>query len=282
MRQQVTRCAASDATVLILGETGSGKERVARALHAQSPRATGPFVAINCGALSESLLEAELFGHEEGAFTGARRGGRPGLIEAAHRGSLLLDEIGEMPAPLQTRLLRVLEEREVLRVGGIRPLPVDLRVIAATHRDLDADLRSGHFRHDLYYRLNVLRVHLPPLRARPDDLPLLIQQLQPDLRFTADSLRQLRGYHWPGNVRELRNLLERCRTLADHAPITPADLQAWLPELGQVAVPSAPAPLDLRALLAAHGGDRQALARALGISRSTLWRRLRQSGEADN
>lgn len=282
VRQQVTRCAASEATVLILGETGSGKERVARALHAQSPRATGPFVAINCGALSESLLEAELFGHEEGAFTGARRGGRPGLIEAAHRGSLLLDEIGEMPAPLQTRLLRVLEEREVLRVGGIRPLPVDLRVIAATHRDLDADLRAGHFRQDLYYRLNVLRVQLPPLRARPDDLPLLIQQLQPDLRFTADSLRQLRGYHWPGNVRELRNLLERCRTLADHAPITPADLQAWLPELGQVAAPGAPAPMDLRALLAAHGGDRQALARALGISRSTLWRRLRQSGQAAN
>lgn len=281
VRQQVTRCAASEATVLILGETGSGKERVARALHAQSPRATGPFVAINCGALSESLLEAELFGHEEGAFTGARRGGRPGLIEAAHRGTLLLDEIGEMPAPLQTRLLRVLEEREVLRVGGIRPQPVDLRVIAATHRDLDADLLSGRFRRDLYYRLNVLRLHLPPLRARPDDLPLLINQLQPGLRFAADALQRLCHYHWPGNVRELRNLLERCRTLGGEArSITLVNLQDWLPELGHASVPTsiAPAQADLHALLAAHGGDRQALARALGISRSTLWRRLRTSG----
>lgn len=281
VRQQVTRCAASEATVLILGETGSGKERVARALHAQSPRATGPFVAINCGALSESLLEAELFGHEEGAFTGARRGGRPGLIEAAHRGTLLLDEIGEMPAPLQTRLLRVLEEREVLRVGGIRPQPVDLRVIAATHRDLDADLLSGRFRRDLYYRLNVLRLHLPPLRARPDDLPVLINQLQPGLRFAADALQRLCHYHWPGNVRELRNLLERCRTLGGEArSITLVNLQDWLPELGHASVPTsiAPAQADLHALLAAHGGDRQALARALGISRSTLWRRLRTSG----
>lgn len=281
VREQVTRCAASDATVLILGETGSGKERVARALHAQSPRSGGPFVAINCGALSESLLEAELFGHEEGAFTGARRGGRPGLIEAAHRGTLLLDEIGEMPSPLQTRLLRVLEEREVLRVGGIQPLPVDLRVIAATHRDLDADLRAGRFRRDLFYRLNVLRVQLPPLRSRPDDLPLLIEQLQPGLRFSAEALQRLRRYAWPGNVRELRNLLERCRTLGQAGrDIEAEDLQQWVPELGQAATPAMPQdPSDLPALLSAHGGDRQALARALGISRSTLWRRLKRTGD---
>jgi transcriptional regulator, propionate catabolism operon regulatory protein len=282
VRQQVARCAASEATVLILGETGSGKERVARALHTQSPRASGPFVAINCGALSESLLEAELFGHEEGAFTGARRGGRPGLIEAAHRGTLLLDEIGEMPSPLQTRLLRVLEEREVLRVGGIRPQPVDLRVIAATHRDLEADLLSGRFRRDLYYRLNVLRLNLPPLRSRPDDLPLLIKQLQPGLQFTPQALQRLSAYAWPGNVRELRNLLERCRTLSsDTNPIEMTDLLAWVPELEQTTPPGMTtlAPPDLPALLAAHGGDRQALARALGISRSTLWRRLRQLAE---
>lgn len=186
-----------------------------------------------------------------------------------------------MPSPLQTRLLRVLEEREVLRVGGIQPLPVDLRVIAATHRDLDADLRAGRFRRDLFYRLNVLRVQLPPLRSRPDDLPLLIEQLQPGLRFSAEALQRLRRYAWPGNVRELRNLLERCRTLGQAGrDIEAEDLQQWVPELGQAATPAMPQdPSDLPALLSAHGGDRQALARALGISRSTLWRRLKRTGD---
>lgn len=279
VRQQISRCAASEATVLLLGETGSGKERVARTLHAQSARAAGPFVAVNCGALSESLLEAELFGYEEGAFTGARRGGRPGLIETAHRGTLLLDEIGEMPAPLQTRLLRVLEEREVLRVGGVRPVPVDLRIIAATHRDLDADLAAGRLRADLYYRLNVLRVVLPPLRARVEDLPLLIEQLQPGLSFAPEALEWLRRHPWPGNVRELRNVLERCHTLAEPgAVIGLEDLRQWVPELGRL--PSPPAAAgggDLHALLAVHGGDHQALARTLGVSRSTLWRWLKKS-----
>lgn len=283
VRRQIARCAASEATVLLLGETGSGKERVARALHAQSARAAGPFIAINCGALSESLLEAELFGHEEGAFTGARRGGRPGLIETAHRGSLLLDEIGEMPAPLQTRLLRVLEEREVLRVGGVRPIPVDLRVIAATHRDLDADLAAGRLRADLYYRLNVLRLVLPPLRARAQDLPLLIEQLQPGLRFTPAALARLRAHAWPGNVRELRNLLERCQTLADPGETLGVEaLLRWAPELGRPPAAVAAPTGDLQSLLAAHGGDRQALARTLGISRSTLWRWLRQTPPTPN
>jgi transcriptional regulator, propionate catabolism operon regulatory protein len=283
VREQIRRYAASEATVLLLGETGSGKERVARGLHAQSARAAGPFVAVNCGALSESLLEAELFGHEEGAFTCARRGGRPGLVETAHRGTLLLDEIGEMPATLQTRLLRVLEEREVLRVGGVRPIPVDLRVIAATHRDLDADRAANRLRADLYYRLNVLRMVLPPLRARVQDLPLLIEQLQPGLRFTPSALGRLQAHDWPGNVRELRNLLERCQTLADPGtPIEVDDLLRWAPELGQPAVKAAAPGGDLQALLAAHGGDRQALARTLGISRSTLWRWLqrREPGSA--
>ncbi|HEU4374658.1 MAG TPA: propionate catabolism operon regulatory protein PrpR, partial [Telluria sp.] len=173
MRQQVVLYAKSPATVLIEGETGTGKELVAQAIHRESPRSLGtnrPFVAVNCGAVAESLLESELFGHEEGAFTGARRGGHAGLFEAANRGTLFLDEIGEMPLALQTRLLRVLEEREVVRVGGTRPVAVNVRVISATHCDLEARVREGRFRADLYYRLAVLRIGLPPLRDRRGDL----------------------------------------------------------------------------------------------------------------
>ena len=168
LRQTVVLYARSPATVLIQGETGSGKELVAQAIHRESPRrgAQRPFVAVNCGAIAESLLESELFGHEEGAFTGARRGGHAGLFEAANGGTLFLDEIGEMPLALQTRLLRVLEEREVMRVGGTRPVPIDVRVISATHCDLEARVREGRFRADLFYRLAVLRLALPPLRAR--------------------------------------------------------------------------------------------------------------------
>jgi len=170
--------ARSPATVLIQGETGTGKELVAQAIHRENPRmAAGnrPFVAVNCGAIAESLLESELFGYEEGAFTGSRRGGHAGLFEAAHRGTLFLDEIGEMPLTLQTRLLRVLEEREIVRVGGTRPIPVDVRIISATHCDLEQRIRAGRFRADLFYRLAVLRLMLPPLRERSDDLiPLAV------------------------------------------------------------------------------------------------------------
>lgn len=286
VRAQLPRLAASDATLLILGESGTGKERAARAVHALSPRAARPFVAVNCGALSETLLEAELFGHDEGAFTGARRGGRAGLIEAAQGGTLLLDEIGEMPTALQTRLLRVLEEREVLRVGSSRPLPVDIRVIAATHRDVEADVANGRLRTDLYYRLNVLRLALPPLRDRPDDLLPLIAHLQRDLagpavQFDAAAATLIRQYAWPGNVRELRNLLERLRVSGSERVDRTALLQQ-APELaGQrireaaVAAPRRPGIADLEARLAAMGGDRQALASALGVSRTTLWRWLR-------
>lgn len=300
VRQMAMLYARSPATVLIQGETGSGKELVAQAIHRESMlgHAAGkPFVAVNCGAIAESLLESELFGHEEGAFTGSRRGGRPGLFEAAHRGTLFLDEIGEMPLALQTRLLRVLEEREVMRVGGTRPIPVDVRIISATHCDLDARVRDGAFRADLFYRLSVLRLRLPSLRERPEDLTGLAEWLlknalaalgvRPHANLHAEVQAcgpLLRSYGWPGNVRELRNLMQRLALFLSAEPLqalTPAFVASVAPELG-VALP---VPLEVPAeeendvlhVLARFGGDRSAAARHLGISRTTLWRRVRQA-----
>ncbi len=215
VRAQIALYAPHDSTVLVTGETGTGKELVARQLHAASGR-RGRFVALNCGAISESLLEAELFGYSDGAFTGARRGGRVGLVEAADGGTLFLDEIGELPLPLQTRLLRVLEEREVLRVGATEPTPVDLRVVAATLQSLEQRVAAGSFRRDLYYRLAALRIALPALRARRGDIPLLAQHFFRQLRgidapLDAEALAVLTTAEWPGNVRELRNLVDRLR-----------------------------------------------------------------------
>jgi propionate catabolism operon transcriptional regulator len=302
LRQTVVLYARSPATVLIQGETGSGKELVAQAIHREGPRraANRPFVAVNCGAIAESLLESELFGHEEGAFTGARRGGHAGLFEAANGGTLFLDEIGEMPLALQTRLLRVLEEREVMRVGGTRPVPIDVRVISATHCDLDARVREGRFRADLFYRLAVLRLTLPPLRERRADIPQLAEwslknamaalsaRPHPNLAAeTAACAPLLAAYAWPGNVRELRNLMERLALFLAAEPLqalTPAFLLAVAPELGQAApaLPSSPALPVFAApqesvvdVLARFGGQREAAARHLGISRTTLWRRLK-------
>jgi propionate catabolism operon transcriptional regulator len=308
LRQSVVLYARSPATVLIQGETGSGKELVAQAIHREGPRSLGdnrPFVAVNCGALAESLLESELFGHEEGAFTGARRGGHAGLFEAANRGTLFLDEIGEMPLALQTRLLRVLEEREVVRVGGTRPVPIDLRVISATHCELEARVREGRFRADLFYRLAVLRLALPPLRARSGDIAALAEwslknamaalgarphpNLHAELTACAPLLER---YGWPGNVRELRNLMERLALYLAAEPLqalTPSFLLAVAPELARpgnvsaaendAAVATSPQ-LAARgetaaAVLARFGGQRDAAARHLGISRTTLWRKLR-------
>ncbi len=309
LRQSVVLYARSPATVLIQGETGSGKELVAQAIHREGPRNLGanrPFVAVNCGAIAESLLESELFGHEEGAFTGARRGGHAGLFEAANRGTLFLDEIGEMPLALQTRLLRVLEEREVMRVGGTRPVPIEVRVISATHCDLEARVREGRFRADLFYRLAVLRLALPPLRARlPDIAPLAEWSLKqslaalgarphPNLHAELTACAPLlERYGWPGNVRELRNLMERLALFLAAEPLqalTPGFLLAVAPELGQPALPAFPeAPVTAPPLPAAEaastetaadivarfGGARDAAARHLGISRTTLWRRLK-------
>ena len=308
LRQSVVLYARSPATVLIQGETGSGKELVAQAIHREGPRNLGanrPFVAVNCGAIAESLLESELFGHEEGAFTGARRGGHAGLFEAANRGTLFLDEIGEMPLALQTRLLRVLEEREVMRVGGTRPVPIEVRVISATHCDLEARVREGRFRADLFYRLAVLRLALPPLRARvPDIAPLAEWSLKqslaalgarphPNLHAELTACAPLlERYGWPGNVRELRNLMERLALFLAAEPLqalTPGFLLSVAPELGHTALaitpgtPDAtfappPRPAESTAdIVARFGGSREAAARHLGISRTTLWRRLKDN-----
>ncbi|BCF94352.1 propionate catabolism operon regulatory protein PrpR [Paraburkholderia largidicola] len=310
VRTLVRRYAKSDATVLILGESGTGKEMVAQSMHRLSARRDFAFVAINCGAFPEALLESELFGYEEGAFTGARKGGKAGLIEAAHRGTLFLDEIAEMPLPLQSRLLRVLQEREVVRLGSTEPTRVDIRVVAATHRALTEGIEAGTFRADLYYRLNILSIALPPLRERTTDvLPLAAELLLqaaareprlstrvPDLQAATRVLAQigepLRGYAWPGNVRELQNVIERIAVeLADAEEdtgdaFTREMLDVVAPELAASSVPKKNDALtlrersrhveadEIRAMLAACGGDRDAACKALGISKTTLWRKL--------
>jgi propionate catabolism operon transcriptional regulator len=302
VRELAQQCAASEATVLIIGESGTGKELVAQGIHTASRRATQPFLAVNCAALGESLLESELFGYEEGAFTGARRGGKTGLIEAAHTGTLFLDEIGDMPLALQTRLLRVLQEREVLRLGATAAVPVDLRVIAATHANLAEQVDRGLFRRDLYYRLAVLRIETPPLRERGADIALLATGLTAHraatvglqtaqvLSLLAALLELAMGYGWPGNVRELENLIERllaCNSyLAPGGRLDRARLLEVFPEFTQARLApvrdrllkDARVAAELRrvreVLQSVQGNQDQACA-ILGISRSTLWRRLR-------
>jgi DNA-binding NtrC family response regulator len=215
--EMVPRLAATPSTILITGESGTGKELLARAVHAFSAQANGPFLSVNCGALPEGLLESELFGHVRGAFTGAVRD-HPGLFAEAQRGTLLLDEVGELTSPMQVKLLRVLQEHRVRPVGGSQEIEVNVRVLAATNRDLEKAVREGSFREDLFYRLNVLHVHLPPLRQRGEDLPELARHFvertcaafeTPAKRLTPDALRVLQAYSWPGNVRELENVIER-------------------------------------------------------------------------
>ena len=228
----IARVAPTGATVLITGETGTGKELVARAIHKSSPRAQKPFVAVNCAAFTETLLESELFGHEKGAFTGADRL-RQGLFEAAHEGTLFLDEAGEMSQPTQAKLLRVLAEGKIVRVGSTKPRDVDVRVVVATHRDLDERVRQGAFRQDLYYRLAVVPIALAPLRRRREDIPglceLFCRQVSKELKMPVRSispaaLEKLKRYDFPGNIRELRNLIERALILSSGAEIGPEDL----------------------------------------------------------
>ena len=289
VRQMMQQVADTDASVLILGESGTGKEVVARNLHYHSKRRDAPFVPVNCGAIPAELLESELFGHEKGAFTGAITS-RAGRFELANGGTLFLDEIGELPLPLQTRLLRVLEEREVLRVGATEPTPVDLRVVAATLQSLEQRAAAGSFRRDLYYRLAALRIALPSLRARRGDIPLLAQHFFRQLRGIDAPLDEaamgvLTAAGWPGNVRELRNLVDRLRIhwQPGEGLIDATRLLQLAPELvseGVAALPlesngKRPPRAQLETLLQEHRNDREGMAQALGVSRTTLWRWLR-------
>jgi two-component system NtrC family response regulator len=291
----VRRVAPSTATVLIQGESGTGKELIARALHAQSPRASGPFVAVNCAALPETLLESELFGHEKGAFTGASER-RVGRFEAAEGGSIFLDEIGDLSPGLQVKLLRVLQERRIERVGANRPIPVDVRVIAATKIDLERAIREQRFREDLYYRLNVVTVTLPPLRRRREDLPPLLdhflkrfaQANAKDVRgFTREARDALMKYDYPGNVRELENIVERAVLLSRAEVIGLGDLPLAVQEgAGAAGAPPASLPALLEQVerekileaLRDAGGVQTRAAERLGISERALRYKLKKYG----
>jgi PAS domain S-box-containing protein len=296
------RYAPTDATVLVLGESGVGKELLAQGIHRASRRRQGPFVAVNCAAMPETLLESELFGYEQGAFTGARKGGKQGLFELAHGGTIFLDEVGEMPLSLQSRLLRVLQEKEVMRLGGDAVIPVDVRVIAATNRDLTAELAAGRFREDLYYRLDLLRLQVPPLRERPEDIPALVDDLGVRLQetygrrpaFGPAALAVLQRHRWPGNVRELANLLERLALVSEGNSIDAGTVAAYLPapapaSPGRAHSPATPAEswpdnltlaeiekLAIGRALAAERGNLQRAAARLGLHRTTLYRKLQQ------
>ena len=313
---RLSRLAAnSNSTVLLRGETGTGKEIFAQSIHNSSMRADGPFVAVNCAAIPRELINTELFGYEGGSFTGADRQGRSGKFEQAHGGTLFLDEIGDMPLDLQTALLRAIETRTITRVGGQRVIPVDARIIAATHRDLREEARRGSFRSDLYYRLNVLTIHIPALRERADDLPLLVQHflqrqgrvMGRSLSITHEAMAAIQNYPWPGNIRELENLLERITYLMPRSIITIDDLP---PELRTTPDDVSQAPLllesqpprpssrhvstenagalkeqsssaEMQAILQALRTCDGHIARAatlLGISRTTLWRKMAKYG----
>jgi transcriptional regulator with PAS, ATPase and Fis domain len=280
---------------MLVGESGTGKELFAQAIHNASVRVHGPFVAINCSAIPESLVESALFGYEAGAFTGAQKRGSAGLFEQARGGTLLLDEISEMPLDAQAKLLRVLQEREVVRIGSAKPIPIDVRIIATSNRDLLREMREGRFRGDLYYRLNVININLPPLRERRQDISEIATRILDRLcrqtgRFITAiedaAMAQLAAYDWPGNCRELQNALERAVNLAEgdvlhahhfsepgliEAAEPPKDPPALL--AGQLAFAEERVILEV---LKKHGGQRTKTAQELGISVTTLWRRLKK------
>jgi DNA-binding NtrC family response regulator len=282
------RAARSDATVLLSGETGTGKELVAREIHRASRRVAGPFIAVNCAALAEGVLESELFGHEQGAFTGASRTHR-GRFELARGGTIFLDEIGDMSPRVQMALLRVLQERELQRVGGTKTIGIDVRVVAATHRDLESEVADGRFRPDLFYRLNVVPIQLPALRQRPEDIEPLVRHFvakhsapgRPPPVVDAEAIEALRRYAWPGNVRELENLVQRALVLAPGDEITLDDFCLRLQ------LPRTESPRDearrreeeqLREMLVRHGGNLARTARELGVPRTTLVSRVKKLG----
>jgi transcriptional regulator with GAF, ATPase, and Fis domain len=291
--RKVEKVARADISVLITGETGTGKELIAREVHKRSPRAKGPFVVINCGAIPENLMESELFGHVKGAFTGAIAT-RPGRFQSASGGTLFLDEIGEMPLHLQVKILRALQERAVTKVGDGKSEPVDIRVVAATHRDLDQMVKDGTFREDLYYRLNVVQVHLPPLRDRGDDVVVIAQFLldkygaeyEKKVRgFSPKAITAIRKYAWPGNVRQLENRLKRAVVLCDRAQIAPEDLDITSEDLEDI-LPLADALERFRKryideALERNGGNRTKTARELGVDPRTIFRHLEAAKDGD-
>ncbi len=292
VRALIEKVAPTNSTVLILGETGTGKELAARAVHEQSQRVDEPFVAINCGALPENLIESELFGHCKGAFTGADDN-RRGLFEVAHGGTLFLDEIGELPKSTQSKLLRVLESGEIRRVGENEPFEVDVRVICATHRDLAAMVTAGDFRQDLMYRINTFEVNLPELRNRLEDVPelarhLLIRHMPEAAKvpepFAADAIKKLQEYSWPGNIRELANVVEHASILCDALPISKDDLPLNFDRNGATVTKFETGGLSLRDIemqaihtaLDRHNGNKTAAAQELGVSLKTLYNKLNQ------
>jgi two-component system response regulator HydG len=306
----ISRVAPTESTVLLRGETGSGKEVIARALHEESPRRSRPFVAVNCSALAEGLLESELFGHARGAFTGAVTD-RKGLFEEANTGTLFLDEIGDVSPAMQAKLLRVLQEREVVRVGTSRPVNVDVRVVAATHQDLEVMVEEGRFRKDLYFRLKVFQIRVPPLRERPEDIPALVSAATARWNERADASRRVAGisdeamellfaYDWPGNVRELMAAAEYASIVCEGGRILPCHLPEEIREgLASFSVGDArKAPVDarpeaarryqapdsdaereaIRSALEEANGNRTKAAAALGMGRTTLWQKLKEYG----
>ncbi len=289
--EMVQTVAQSNATVLITGESGTGKELIARAIHNLSPRREKPFVAVSCAALPETLLESELFGHEKGAFTGAIAQ-RKGRFELAHQGTLFLDEIGEISANIQVHLLRVLEDKEFTRVGGTQPIKVDVRLISATNKNLEEAVARGEFRDDLYYRLNVVAIRLPPLRERREDIPLLAQHFlekfaqenqKMGLEFSPDALDFLLKYEWPGNVRELENAIERAVVLAQNSLITAADLspQGYHSPAKTSSSRESLEDLEKRHILNVlleTGGNCSQAAKILGITRTTLYNKIKRYG----
>jgi transcriptional regulator with PAS, ATPase and Fis domain len=284
--RKVQKVAATDISVLITGETGTGKELIAREIHNRSGRAKGPFITINCGAIPENLLESELFGHVRGAFTGAVAN-KLGRFQSANGGTLFLDEIGELPLALQVKILRALQERVVIRVGDTQPETVDIRVLAATNRDLEAEIKGARFREDLYYRLNVVHLHLPPLRERGDDIVVLarymVSRYAPEYGgkvrgLTPQAVAAIKRHRWPGNIRELENRIKKAVVLADKVLLGPEDLDL-LPEDLPPILPLTEAKEKfqrdyINEILALNNGNRTKTARDLGVDPRTIFRHL--------
>lgn len=308
VKQLASRAARTNSTVLILGESGTGKELMAHAIHSESPRANCPFVKVNCAAIPRDLLESELFGYESGAFSGALKGGKPGKFELAHRGTIFLDEVGDMPVEMQAKVLRAIQEREIQKVGGTKETRIDVRIICATNKNLPRAVQAGEFREDLYWRLSVIELTMPPLRERAEDIPLLVRSLMQRVcreagievkALTPDAIAALQAYAWPGNVRELVHTLERLVNLTDGDLIDWPDLPPLVlagrelpplpPELaGQKPGPEPASPMRGRVqsverdlileAIEANGGNKLKAAEQLGIHRSVLYRKLKRWG----